>query len=152
MTPLVDVAFLLLTFFMFATTLAQPQTIEMSVPPFFVCFPVEVPASRLWNLYVRKDGKLFYNSGVDPILRTMKVEQLKSVAIERNSEQGNDLVTTLRVDPKAKYSSLITVLDRLNLAEANLEQRYRQNNRERERRFTIVNMTDEEKQRLELLP
>lgn len=33
MTPLVDITFLLLTFFMFTTTMATPQVMEMSVPP-----------------------------------------------------------------------------------------------------------------------
>lgn len=33
MTPLVDITFLLLTFFMFTTTMAAPQVMEMSIPP-----------------------------------------------------------------------------------------------------------------------
>ncbi len=151
MTPLVDVAFLLLTFFMFATTLAQPQTMEMSVPP-NLDVPVDVQATRLWNLYVRKDGKLFYDTGVDPSLRPLKIEELKGFAVQRNSERGNDLITTLRVDQRAKYSQLIKVLDELNLAEGDLTHKYTQQKMQRERRFTIVNMNDEDKTRLETLP
>jgi len=33
MTPLVDVAFLLLTFFMYTTTMSRPQTMEINLPP-----------------------------------------------------------------------------------------------------------------------
>ena len=33
MTPLVDITFLLLTFFMFTTSMTTPQTMEMNVPP-----------------------------------------------------------------------------------------------------------------------
>lgn len=32
MTPMVDLAFLLLTFFMFATTFNKPQTMEITLP------------------------------------------------------------------------------------------------------------------------
>ena len=33
MTPLVDVAFLLLTFFMYTTSMSRPQTMEINLPP-----------------------------------------------------------------------------------------------------------------------
>jgi len=33
MTPMVDVAFLLLTFFMLTTTMNKPQTMEINLPP-----------------------------------------------------------------------------------------------------------------------
>jgi biopolymer transport protein ExbD len=147
MTPLVDVAFLLLTFFMFATTMAQPQIMEMTVPPDLEV-PVEVQASRLMTLYVRKDGKLFYNTGLDPVMQPLKMTDLKEFAVQRNAEKGNDLITSLKVDQEAKYSQLIKVLDELNLAEGDLQDKYKQQNTKRERRFTIVPMTDEDKQEL----
>lgn len=149
MTPLVDVAFLLLTFFMFATTMAQPQIMEMSVPPNLEV-PVDVQASRLWNIYVRKDGKLFYDMGTDPTLRPLKREELKAFAVQRNAEKGNDLITSLRVDQGATYTQLITILDELNLAEGELTSRYRQQSTQRERRFAIVPMSPEDRTRLEV--
>ena len=33
MTPLVDITFLLLTFFLFTTTMMRPQIMEMRIPP-----------------------------------------------------------------------------------------------------------------------
>ena len=41
MTPLVDITFLLLTFFMLTTSMITPQTMEMSVPP-EIDTPIEV--------------------------------------------------------------------------------------------------------------
>jgi len=150
MTPLVDLAFLLLTFFMFATTMAQPQIMEMSVPP-NLDVPIDVAQSKLLTVYVRKDGKLFYNTGLDPKMQALKNEDLKAFAVARNAERGNDLITTLKVDPAAKYAQLITVLDELNQAEGDLIDKYRQQNMKRERRFAIVEMTAEDKQALETL-
>jgi biopolymer transport protein ExbD len=147
MTPLVDVAFLLLTFFMFATTMAQPQIMEMTVPPNLEV-PVEVQASRLLTVFVRQDGKLFYNTGLDPALQPLKMTELKEFAVQRNAEKGNDLITSLKVDQAAKYSQLIKVLDELNLAEGDLQDKYKQTNTKRERRFAIVPMTEEDKQEL----
>lgn len=150
MTPLVDVAFLLLTFFMFATTMAQPQIMEMTVPPNLEV-PVQVQASRLMTIYVRHDGKLFYNTGLDPKMQPLKMEELKEFSVQRNAEKGNELITSLKVDPKAKYSQLIKVLDELNLAEGDLADKYRQENTKRERRFAIVPMTEDDKKELATL-
>jgi biopolymer transport protein ExbD len=144
MTPLVDVAFLLLTFFMFATTMAQPQVMEMSTPP-NLDVPIDVQASRLMTLYVRKDGKVFYNTGLDPRLQPLDIKEVKEFAIQRNAEKGNDLITSLKVDPAAKYERLIKVLDELNLAEGDLADKYKQQGTQRERRFAIVQMTEEDK-------
>ena len=150
MTPLVDVAFLLLTFFMFATTMAQPQIMEMSVPP-NLDVPIDVAQSKLMTIYVRKDGKIFYNTGLDAQMRALKNNELKDFAVARNAEKGNDLITTLKVDPAAKYAQLINVLDELNIAEGDLTDKYKQQNMKRERRFAIVEMTAEDKTALEAL-
>lgn len=147
MTPLVDVAFLLLTFFMFATTMAQPQIMEMSTPP-NLDVPIDVQASRLITLFVRNDGKLFYNTGLDPKMVPLDVKQLKEFAVQRNTEKGNDLITSLKVDPRAKYSDLVKILDELNLAEGDLTDKYKQQKMTRERRFAIVQMTEEDKTEL----
>lgn len=147
MTPLVDVAFLLLTFFMFATTMSQPQIMEMAIPP-SLDVPVEVQASRLLTIYVRDDGRLFYNTGLDPRMTPLEESELSNFLVQRNAEKGNELITSLKVDPRAKYARLIDVLDRMNLAEGELIERYRADNMTRERRFAIVSMTEEDKQEL----
>lgn len=58
MTPMVDIVFLLLTFFMYTTTMVTPQVMEISVPK-EVEENVEVNQANLFTLYVRGDGKLF---------------------------------------------------------------------------------------------
>jgi biopolymer transport protein ExbD len=47
MTPMVDVAMLLLTFFMLTTVFNKPQTMELNLPPDDNDVVVEVPASAL---------------------------------------------------------------------------------------------------------
>ena len=82
MTPLVDVAFLLLTFFMFATTMAQPQIMEMQVPP-DITTPVEVAQSDLFTLYVSNKEHLFYNTGIDPTMRKIDIKDKEVVGVDR---------------------------------------------------------------------
>jgi len=64
MTPMVDVAFLLLTFFMLTTTMSRPQTMEINLPPDNKV-KVEVALSNLCTIRVKEDGTIFLNMGVD---------------------------------------------------------------------------------------
>ncbi len=64
-TPMVDVAFLLLTFFMLTTTMNKPQTMEINLPP-SNDVTVEVAMSNLMTLLVKEDGSIYWNIGVDP--------------------------------------------------------------------------------------
>jgi biopolymer transport protein ExbD len=148
MTPLVDVAFLLLTFFMFATTMSQPQVMEIRVPPEFPEF--DVAQSDLLRLYVRGDNRIFYRVG-NEALHPIALGELKKFATERNAEKGNDLIVALKVDQRAQYSALVDVLDELNLAEGELVERYQEMNMKRERRFTIAPMDENDKRELETL-
>src|SRR5947199_2641487 len=62
MTPMVDVAFLLLTFFMLTTTLLTPQVMEITMPPDSK-IPVQIAESNLLTLRVRQDRVVFWNMG-----------------------------------------------------------------------------------------
>jgi biopolymer transport protein ExbD len=148
MTPLVDVAFLLLTFFMFATTMERPQVMELQMPVIGV---VPVVKENLLTLFVRGDNRIFYRAGSDPALHPVALRELRDLAVQRNAERGNQLITALKVEPKATYSSVVSVLDELNLAEGMLVEQYGRANMVRERRFTIAPMDVNEQQELETL-
>ncbi len=54
MTPMVDVAFLLLIFFMVTTVFRRPLAMEVNMPE--PGAKVEVPESNVMTVYVREDG------------------------------------------------------------------------------------------------
>lgn len=143
MTPLVDIAFLLLTFFMFTTTMTTPQVMEMFMPP--QTDPIDVPQSRLYTLRVRGDGKVFYNMATDAP-QLIELKNLKKMAVEENlkGNNKNKLITVLKIDDNAPYDVVIKVLDELNLAEADLVPALSKENLTRARMFTIAKMTDKE--------
>ena len=64
MTPLVDIAFLLLTFFMLTTTMSKPQTMEINLPP-DPEVKVEIAESNLLTLRMNEKGELFWNFGIE---------------------------------------------------------------------------------------
>jgi len=64
MTPMVDLGFLLITFFIFTSTLSEPNTMNLFMPetdgP-----PSLIPRSGALTIIVDKEGELFYYEG-DP--------------------------------------------------------------------------------------
>ncbi len=59
MTPMVDVMFLLLTFYMVTTAFSLPQTMEINLPPNDA--QVDVAASNLMTLRVNAKGDIYWN-------------------------------------------------------------------------------------------
>jgi biopolymer transport protein ExbD len=127
MTPLVDVAFLLLTFFMLTTSMARPQTMEINLPPDDV--KVEIAESNLMTLRVNEKGEVFWNIGLET---PAKIEFTKLRGFIRERGQANSkLVTLVKIDPKAKYEVMVNIMDELNQADM--------------QRFSVAKMTDQDK-------
>lgn len=152
MTPLVDVAFLLLTFFMFATTMSQPQIMEMMIPQ-DVETEIDVKASELMTLFISADEEVFYTTGLEPAnFKKLAMNDLQAFSVQHNREKENRLITILKVDPKAKYETVVKVLDRLNQAEAVLTDEYAAKKQpKRERRFSIMPLEPEFKEAIDKL-
>jgi biopolymer transport protein ExbD len=111
-TPMVDVAFLLLTFFMLTTTLNRPQTMEINLPPNDAT--VEVAQSNLLTLRVKEDGTIYWNMAVDKPEK-VAYKDLRSL-MARQSASNPKLITLIKVDRKGKYHMMVDVMDELNLA------------------------------------
>jgi biopolymer transport protein ExbD len=114
MTPLVDVAFLLLTFFMFTTSMSRPQTMEINLPP-DKDVKVEIAESNLLTLRINAKGEIFWNIGIES---PKKLDPATLRTFLREKSQGNPKLTTLvKVDREGRYSMLVNMIDELNLAQ-----------------------------------
>jgi biopolymer transport protein ExbD len=111
MTPLVDVAFLLLTFFMLTTSMVRPQTMEINLPP-DKDVKVEIGESNLLNLWVDENGKVFWAMGIEAAKR-IEFADLRSFLREKGANPK--LTVLVRIDRKGKYSSMVEIMDELNL-------------------------------------
>ncbi len=128
MTPMVDVAFLLLTFFMLTTSMNRPQTMEINLPPQDT--KVEVAQSNLLTLRVKEDGSIYWNIA-DNNPQKVEYKQLRPLMIQQN-QQNPKLITLIKVDRKGKYHMIVDIMDELNLANVT--------------RFSIAPMVDADKQ------
>ena len=112
MTPLVDVAFLLLTFFMLTTTFSLPQVLEINLPPSES--RSEVSESSLLLIRVVKDGRIFWNFGTDAP-RPVDWNNLRAFLKDKSGANPN-MICLVKIDRKAKYSSSVRMIDELHLA------------------------------------
>ena len=114
MTPMVDVAFLLLIFFMVTTVFRQPQAMEVNLPPKDV--KVEVPQSRVLVLRVSPRGEIFWGMAMDtnPPEKVALREVGKLLRSHLASEP--DLITIIKVHREAKYHFMVDLMDELSLS------------------------------------
>lgn len=112
MTPMVDVAFLLLTFFMLTTTMSRPQTMEINLPPEKTT--VEVAQSNLLTLRIKEDGSIYWNVA-EEVPQRVEHKALRAMMTQR-LQQNPKLITLIKVDRKGKYHMMVDIMDELNLA------------------------------------
>jgi biopolymer transport protein ExbD len=128
MTPMVDVAFLLLIFFMVTTVFRTPQALEINLPP-DKDVKIEVAQSKVLSVRVLPDDRAYWRRGTDPWART-DVNGL--VTVLKPFKNNKELVVVIKIDREAKFNNMVKIIDELDLA--NLT------------RFSLGTLTPEEKQ------
>ena len=113
MTPMVDVAFLLLIFFMVTTVFRTPKALEINLPPKDV--KVDVPESKTLTLRILSDGRLYWRRGAkeNPFNRS-SVAQLRDVLAPYANQ--NELIVVVKVDREADFENMVNALDELHAA------------------------------------
>jgi biopolymer transport protein ExbD len=115
MTPMVDVAMLLLTFFMLTTVFNKPQTMELNLPP-EKDITVEVAASTLLTVRVEPNMSIYWSMGNEPTaLKKIAFKELRPLLVERLRSIPK-LITLVQIDRDAKYNDMVDIMDELNLA------------------------------------
>ncbi len=129
MTPMVDVAWLLLTFFILTTTFSKPQAMEINLPPDNKV-KVEMAESNLLTIRVNERGEIFQNYGMEKPQR-ITMDQLEKFFAEQVKEKPK-VTVMLKVARKTPYHFTVDILDDLGLAKIN--------------RFSLQPLSDEDQQ------
>lgn len=91
-TPMVDMNMLLITFFMFCTTLSMPQVMDVVMPAKTNEPGTQTPESRTVTLLLSENGRVFYYWGLpdysDPLtLKETNIDNgLRNILLERNTD------------------------------------------------------------------
>jgi biopolymer transport protein ExbD len=126
LTAMVDLAFLLITFFMLTTSLSKSQAMEIAKPVIDV--PSQpYPASRTVTLLLGKGNIISFGIGAKqgsrslrklPLLRSMRFEQEQVGYCETH---GNDpskfMVVIIKPTEKSTYKNFVDALDEMKITD-----------------------------------
>jgi biopolymer transport protein ExbD len=119
MTPMVDLAFLLLTFFMLTTTFTKPQTMEITIPekPKDETNAPLVNERRVMTLILGEDDKIYWFIGISEpkVKRTDFSKNGIRPLLEQYKNQIKDLVVLIKPSEDSRYKNIVDILDEMNI-------------------------------------
>lgn len=105
LTPLIDVVFILLIFFMVSTTFQKESEIKIELPE-ATADPVE-QQDEILELVIDADGHYFI--GEQQVVNT-ELETLK-IAIQKFLGERSGIPVTIRADRRTPYESVVRAMD-----------------------------------------
>ncbi|MFP9118214.1 ExbD/TolR family protein [Flavobacterium sp. RNTU_13] len=137
LTAMVDLAFLLITFFMLTTTLSKPQSMPLAMPdksekpdPTDV---TKIPEERMMTILIGKDNKLLWYMGkfespkMPPTEASfgkngIRKEILKNTAFAKQYAKKPDegLIVNIKASDAASYKNLVDILDEMAINKVQL--------------------------------
>jgi len=126
LTPMVDLGFLLVTFFMLTTTFSKPQTMEINMP----VKPKEevteeeqnaVKASKALTLIIDGENKIYWYQGIPgtdnvPVLTNFSADGIRKILVEKNSTV-QEMVVLIKPTDEANYKNVVDILDEMNISD-----------------------------------
>jgi len=138
MTPMVDLAFLLITFFMLTTSFSKPQTMEVNMPDkTHENKEAPVKASHAITIILGENDKVYWFQGDEESEPQVQVtdyspEGIRKVLFRKNKEIGSKFVVVIKAMQKSKYKNMVDMLDEMAITQT--------------KRFAIVKITPEDEE------
>lgn len=134
---MVDLAFLLLTFFILTTTFLKPSIISLTMPE-----PVEDPArlpllkeKNAFSVVLAEDNKIYWWIGLDaPASPTnYSKDGMRKILLEQ-SKANRDLMVLIKPMDNSRYENMVDILDEVVIANIT--------------RYAIVEFTEDDKAKI----
>ncbi len=134
MTPMVDLGFLLITFFMFTTTMSKPKTMEINMPAKSIEPPTEIGESIALTLLLGSNHRVYYYEGLadNPIappvvkvayfkpgkegIREVILAKKKTIASLQETGQlspKSSVAVLIKPDESSTYEDLVNAVDEM---------------------------------------
>ncbi|KAF2514143.1 biopolymer transporter ExbD [Flavobacterium salilacus subsp. salilacus] len=140
LTAMVDLAFLLITFFMLTTSLSKPQSMPLAMPDKDLTeqdtTKTKIPEERLMTILIGKDNTIswyigmFDNPIIEPAQSEFGKEGIRKVLLEqitrakaisaRDGKPDEGLIVNIKASDKASYRNLVDILDEMAITHPQL--------------------------------
>jgi len=137
MTPMVDIAFLLLIFYMVSTVFSMPQAMEINLPPKDQEEEIIVKESNLLTIRVDSESRFWWNLKIvtpqnlpkllpsalkpDSIAYAFNADSLRGLLTTQNRD--NDRLSTLvLIHEDGTYADMVNILDEIDVIERSWNQ------------------------------
>jgi biopolymer transport protein ExbD len=130
MTPMVDLAFLLLTFFILTSTFNDHKMMDLQMPsepkP-----PQRIQDIDVLNLVLAENDKIYWWTGLEPpaSITNYSKDGVRKVLLEKKSNPH--LMVLIKPKDDSKYQNMIDILDELEITDT--------------KRYAVVDFTDDDK-------
>ena len=143
MTPMVDLGFLLVTFFILTTTMQRPKAMPIVMPDKEETKDTsKVRESEAMTIILGANDRIFYYYGItDPKVEVTNFAKIRNILIDKNQEVSAlqtqngwnqvGVIVLLKATDDSKYENFVNLLDELRISQV--------------RTYAIVDMTDDEK-------
>ncbi|HTN44943.1 MAG TPA: biopolymer transporter ExbD [Flavipsychrobacter sp.] len=139
LTPMVDLGFLLITFFMYTTTMSKPKTMEINMPFKDENIKPEdeskIKASTALTILLSRDHRIYYYEGLGDdannppnvqVTYFKPKDGIRDVIINKNKkvnelkQQGalsasDKLTVLIKPDDNSTYNDLVNILDEMSI-------------------------------------
>jgi len=118
MTPMVDLAFLLITFFMLTTTFNKPKIMEVKMPVKTEDNKkTDYKESETMTLVLGEDNKVFYYMGLtNPVVEATDYSDqgIRKVLLQKNKSIP-DFKVVIKAMDTSKYKNMVDILDEIHI-------------------------------------
>jgi len=127
LTPMVDLGFLLITFFIFTTTMSQPTAMRLALPDDKVKPEDQnkIKQSGALTILLGKNNNIFYYEGeLAPDASNFKstnFKDIRKVVIDKKQAADTNLVVVIKPNDESNYKNFIDILDEMSI---NVVKRY----------------------------
>ena len=131
LTPMVDLGFLLITFFMFATTLSEPRAMKLTMPKPCPGCDITVAQERGLVLILDKNNRVYSYEAMDPensfrVNSFGAIEAFRKMIAEKKSKTRQlmphdpELVISIKTTPEATNGNFVDIMDEMKINNAGI--------------------------------
>lgn len=123
LTPMVDLGFLLITFFVFTTTMSKPTAMNMNEPKDDPNNQLKVKNSGAMTILLGKNDQVYYYMGelsaedASSQFKSSSFKDIRDIILKKKKETPiGDLMYIIKADKESTFKNAIDILDEMSIS------------------------------------